>query len=338
MKKLFLSLVALMVAAVSYAQNTLVATLSHGDEITMYYGTKALAQAHANAVDGDVINLSGGTFDCYGTEITKAIAIRGTGIDSANPTDIRNLTINGPASDTYRFSMEGIKVSDQNKVTLKGTFENAIFIKCQFYGLYCRDNSVNAKNVLFVNCKITNNQAFILRGSSSVQFINSYVSGFNNESPTTASASFVNCVILPYFAGYYRPAQIASSILQNCIVYLPSNAGGALASTTIATNCISINNDGLFNNDQQNLGCSYATFQDVFMNFTGTYSDSETFELSDEAKTTLLGTDGTEIGLYGGPMPYTSIPSYPQVTKMNVANKTTADGKLSVEIEVNSAE
>ena len=42
--------------------------------------------------------------------------------------------------------------------------------------------------------------------------------------------------------------------------------------------------------------------------------------------------------MYGGVLPYNSTPSYPQITKMNVANKTTADGKLSVEIEVSAAE
>ena len=198
MKKLFFSLVATMMAAtVTFAQNTLVATLTHGDEITMYYGTSALIQAHNDAVAGDVINLSGGTFDCYGTEITKAVSIRGTGIDSENPTYIKSLTINGPTSDTYRFSMEGIRVPDANSVTLKGSFENALFTKCQFYGLYCQNSSVSAKNMRFIDCKITDSQAFLLRGTSSVQFINCYVNGFSNETPTTATASFVNCVILP---------------------------------------------------------------------------------------------------------------------------------------------
>ena len=62
------------------------------------------------------------------------------------------------------------------------------------------------------------------------------------------------------------------------------------------------------------------------------------FELTDEAKTAFLGDDGTEMGMYGGVMPYNSTPSYPQITKMNVANKATADGKLSVEIEVSAAQ
>ena len=61
MKKIFLSLVATMVATVSFAQ-ALVATLSHGDDIKFFYGTRAFQQAMDAAKDGDVINLSSGDF------------------------------------------------------------------------------------------------------------------------------------------------------------------------------------------------------------------------------------------------------------------------------------
>ena len=76
----------------------------------------------------------------------------------------------------------------------------------------------------------------------------------------------------------------------------------------------------------------------MFKSFTGSYSDNQTFELTDAAKAKYLGTDGTEVGMHGGVLPYDTTPSYPQITKMNVASKTTADGKLSVEIEVSAAE
>lgn len=66
--------------------------------------------------------------------------------------------------------------------------------------------------------------------------------------------------------------------------------------------------------------------------------DSETFELTDEAKTKYLGTDGTEVGIYGGILPFDPTPTNPQITKCNVASKSTADGKLSVDIEVRAAE
>ena len=51
-----------------------------------------------------------------------------------------------------------------------------------------------------------------------------------------------------------------------------------------------------------------------------------------------LGIDGTPVGKFGGMIPYDMMPSYPQITKMNVAAKTTADGKLSVEIGVSAAQ
>lgn len=97
----------------------------------------------------------------------------------------------------------------------------------------------------------------------------------------------------------------------------------------------------LFKNNPANKDNSYLNyneFEQLFKDFTGTYSRDQKFELCNEAKTKYLGTDGTEVGMHGGLLPYNSIPSYPRITKMNVANKTTADGKLSVEIEVSAVE
>lgn len=66
--------------------------------------------------------------------------------------------------------------------------------------------------------------------------------------------------------------------------------------------------------------------------------DSENFELTDEAKAKYLGIDGTEVGIHGGILPWDTTPSNPQITKCKVASKSTADGKLSVDIEVKAAE
>ena len=86
MKKLLLSVVAMLFAATSYAQNTVVASLNHEGESTMFYGVGALQQAVAEAVSGDIISLSSGTFNA--SNITKAITLRGVGIDNDNPTYI----------------------------------------------------------------------------------------------------------------------------------------------------------------------------------------------------------------------------------------------------------
>ena len=65
-------------------------------------------------------------------------------------------------------------------------------------------------------------------------------------------------------------------------------------------------------------------------------SDDNDFKLTEEAKALIKGTDGTEVGIYGGNLPFD--PTKPQISKFNVAAKTTGDGKLSVDIEVKSAE
>jgi hypothetical protein len=341
MKKLYLSLVAATMASTAmFAQNTLVATLTHGENVTMYYGTYALRDAHEAAVSGDVINLSGGGFQAV--DITKALALRGTGIDETVSTSIvGGFTINIPSTDTGRFSMEGIRC--QGYITMTGTFDNPYFIKSQFgsLGFETVASEPTIKNAMFVNCKITGDR-FYLNGTSSVQFVNSYVSGFQNVSEATSSASFVNCIVRPregVNAGDLRSCQLMNCILYNNHMWYGSTS---LPSTTIASNCVAINDNGrmsgLFDNSQTNPNCGYAVYSEMFKDFTGEYSDSQTFELSEEGKKRQLGTDGSEIGLYGGLMPYTSIPSYPRITKMNVANKTTADGKLSVEIEVSAAQ
>lgn len=333
MKKLFFSLVAAIVAATTtYAQSTLVATLTHGENVSMYYGTYALRDAYNAAVSGDVINLSGGTFQAV--DIKKAVTLRGAGIDAANPTYINSsFTINIPTSDTNRLSMEGVRCTET--VTLNGTFSNAYFLKCNFYRINTQNTSSSSiKNTMFANCKITN--GLYLYQTSTAQLVNCYVSDF--QSQATAGASFVNCIITPTSGWSVGP--ISNSQLLNCIIVFPGSSSNSLPSTTLAMNCVSVNTtNNTFNSSQSNTGCTYGvSFADMFKDYTGTYTDAQTFELTNTAKTTYLGTDGTQVGLYGGVMPYNSTPSYPQITKMNVANKTTADGKLSVEIEVSAAQ
>lgn len=324
MKKLFFTLVALVCATMSYAQNILVATLTHGDSISMYYGTYALRDALAAAEDGDVINLSGGSFQSTG--IKKAVIIRGTGIDDANPTYISgDYTIEIPEeSNSSRLTMEGIRCTG---TTYMQGFENPLFLKCQFYRLYF--NRANANNASFINCKVTDEAEVTYYASGiAMQFVNSIINDFKSYNTDIGSFTFINSILIS------SAWACSYSYLLNCIVCSPSS--NYLPSTSVATNCIGIRYN-IFSGSPSNTGCGTSTYEELFKDFTGTYSDKQTFELTDEAKTKYLGNDGTQVGWYGGVKPYTSTPSYPQITKMNVANKTTTDGKLSVEIEVSAA-
>jgi hypothetical protein len=56
--------------------------------------------------------------------------------------------------------------------------------------------------------------------------------------------------------------------------------------------------------------------------------------MTDEGKANYLGTDGKEVGLYGGVKPYSTKPSYPLITTMTVGNATDTEGQLSVTIGI----
>lgn len=321
MKKFFVYLMAVVTMAVcsvsAFAQNTLVATLTHGDEIRMFYGTNALQQACSAATHGDVINLSGGNFQS--TKITKAVAVRGTGIHDANPTYIVNdFDVEIPANVTEKLSFEGCRIT--NTMTIKGTLSNAYFLKNSLARVSVFSSNGKMDNGMFVNCDV---YGMSLYGQSTAQIINSYVEHFSNSGKL---ASFVNCVINTNgYAHLYKCCQFV-----NCIMY--GMSGGYFPSTCSAMNCVDVSGyKNALNNISLKENCSYAGM-DIFQE-SNVWND-----LTDEAKAKYLGIDGTPVGKFGGMIPYNMTPSYPQITKMNVAAKTTADGKLSVEIGVSAAQ
>lgn len=321
MKKFFVYLMAVVAMAVcsvsAFAQNTLVATLTHGDEVSMFYGTNALQQACTAATHGDVINLSGGSFQS--TKITKAVAVRGTGIHDANPTYIvNNFDVEIPANVTEKLSFEGCRIT--NTITIKGTLSNAYFLKNSLASVSVFSSNSKMDNGMFVNCDV---YGMSLYGQSTAQIINSYVEHFSNSGKL---ASFVNCVINTNgYAHLYKCCQFV-----NCIMY--GMGGGYFPSTCSAMNCVDVSGyKNALNNISLKENCSYAGM-DIFQE-SNVWND-----LTDEAKAKYLGIDGTPVGKFGGMIPYNMTPSYPQITKMNVAAKTTADGKLSVEIGVSAAQ
>lgn len=323
MKKILLLMVAIVCATMSYAQ-TLVATLTHGDEIQMFYGAFAFQNAFKAAENGDVINLSGGGFQSIA--ITKAVTVRGTGVDDANPTYITgDFDINIPEGVTERLTFEGCRIS--NTITIKSTLQNSYFLKNNVYEVNVQDGTGVIKNGNFVNCKL---DGMDLRGKSSVTFLNSYVNGFTNNAENDANAGFVNCVIRVWDGA--RGTNIRSSHLINSILVYDNNyMKSSLPITSSAQNCVAIGYDRAYQEIKSAINCRIANM-DIFQ-------ESDKFkDLTEEAKKEYLGNDGTPVGMYGGILPYDTTPTYPRITKMNVANKTTADGKLSVEIEVSAAQ
>ena len=62
--------------------------------------------------------------------------------------------------------------------------------------------------------------------------------------------------------------------------------------------------------------------------------DKDMFILTDDAAAKYLGQDGTQVGIHGGSFPFSDVPQIPQITKRDIAVKTSNDGKLDVDIKV----
>ena len=342
MKKFFVSLVMLLSlsAANVFAQSSLIATLSHEGEITAFYGADALKEAHEAAAHGDAITLSSGTF--VATDITKAVTLRGAGmqLDTVNnvlpTTIIGDFTIQIADTVTKKLTVEGIYHNHQ--ITVKGHLEGARFIKNRFKKFAVHSGSISTGEIVnssFLHCKIT--ESFNMCSNCDVLLNNCYVCDLSSET-ITSSVQFLYSVVQDKTGYMNRNYNI---VLYNCI-FIGINSVydiDYLSSSCVAYNCVAMNcsNNNFFRNIP-NTTNQMSTFQAVFKDFTGTYYDNTTFELTDEAKGKFLGIDGTQVGIFGGNFPFDPTTSNPHITKCNVAAKSTADGKLSVDIEVNGAE
>lgn len=236
---------------------------------------------------------------------------------------VGEFTINLP-QDSMRLSIEGIHFSQQLYIT---SLYNAYFSKCKFDGSFIGYSPNYCNTTTFVNCILIK----AIQNIKGSLFINCVVSTNNDNSNNTNSFSsnsnntFNNCIV-----NAYGNIVGNGNIYSNCIV--KANWGNL---SSAFFNCIGTGIGGSFFRTPINNNCiNISSWESVFKTFTGTYYEGETFELQDSIATKYLGTDGTQIGIYGGVMPFDPKVGNPKIRRCNVARRSTADGKLSVDIEV----
>lgn len=354
MKKLFTLLVLALSFSAIFAQQTTVALLNHEGTITTYYGTEALSQAYKAAVDGDVITLSEGSFTAP-SSWTKALTLRGAGCfagedNSRGVTHITNTFYHKVPKENESLSIyEGIdfKAVNYNDVYCA----NTTFIKCSFTWL-----SDICRNTSFYNCIINESISTVASATypGAIKIYNSYIHNLISES-TYGSVKLTNCIIRNKHSQNLRNCSFS-----NCI-FIGQNSDYTVTYYDLDASCTANNCLSCFCYYKAESSSSEAIYDyNIFDNITGTtnsyfeagtlfdeniktifttydgkssFSFHELYELTDEAKTTYIGSDGTQIGIYGG-MGFDLVPSTLQITKCEVSPKATKEGKISVSIEV----
>lgn len=328
MKRIFISLLTVIACSMAaMAQDSRVATLQHGTNIKAYYGPDALVEAHKGAVDGDIITLSAGEFNAG--EISKAITIRGEGMDKTVIGDGGSMTFRIPGGSSCPLSLEGLTLRTPNSgssLSISGTEgQETVFIsKCALYSFrgqsFTKCNAVIIQSIIEKN---SNHYPLTAYENANVTCINSILAGGLSYS-STGKYDLQNCFI-------EGKLDVAYSSIKNCII----SEVCTVKETNTTSHClVKEGSEGFADSwyiktvapdpgpwDEPDAVVLWDNL------FTGNY------HLTDEASQTYIGTNGTEVGVYGGTYPYEKTPDYPVVKSLDVIGSH-KDGKLNVQINV----
>lgn len=320
-----------------------IAVLQHEGVTMTFYGANAFIEAHAAADTGDMITLSAGNFNTC--DISKLITIHGAGVRQDTTVNDRTKTV---FLSNFAFRCGGTEIEH---LTIEGVYfpaqvatvnlYYAEFYRCiipnitapmSWYHSYVYGDMSNCK---FFNCRIGTieygSYASWVTGSCNVCFFNSIVNstiGLNKTNDTEKNIIAYNSYIR------YGNENIQCSNFYNCVI--AGRPGCVPQETCTLYNCVMAKNgyEGSLLENAFHRDCiEVDTVSQIFENYTGEFYD-EHFILNDEISSSIQGTDGTEVGIYGGMYPFYDIPKYMIMRRCNVGSRTTDDGHLSVDIEV----
>ena len=309
-----------------------VATLYHDGDVTQFYGSNALQDAHAAAVSGDIITLNSGIFNAC--TITKGITLRGACMSTTPEMEeqgMRNTIIQNtmhiqvPSTETQTLKFEDLQIYNYLYVDSVPHISFTRVLASQHICTYAAINNFDAAQCSFYSVNSTSNDA-----ATVYSFVNSAIAFTNYSLPYHVNAD--HCVIgcINASSGAY------DGVFKNCIFTYYNGTSTSLPAGCAANYCVAISRS-MFSRCTA-LECKTASMAELFnYNYnTNSYYGCFTNPLTEEASATYLGSDGTQVGIYGGILPFTMMPYNPVVTTCDIAGKTTVDGKLKVQIEVKS--
>lgn len=322
MNKCILTAMMIMAFVCAKAQDIQLVTVQHGSEMQAFYGPDGFKNAMAAAQKGDVISLSGGNFNS--ATIDKVVTIQGAGYVQDVPNNryktlfVGDVNINLPEGESGLY-IEGI--CTYNNFNIQGNVSSMSIARCLM------TNNVEVKsesnNLTFLHCRIN----------------------YLKLTGVSHSALVRNCAIADF---YGSNSSAEDGVAENCVFYGCSNS----VTHFVFKNCFICNLDNLYsasNSFYYNIGCYQYSFN------SNTLREGNTFEhrsninakyfgdnnanyqsaltLTEEGKKH-KGQDGTEVGIHGGSMPFTDVPSTPQITQKTVAPQSDANGKLAVKFVI----
>lgn len=331
MKNRFLQLVIVLSIFVWNAKAQNLITVQNDGESEFFTN---LDSAIVHALDGDTIYIPGG---CYNPNIpiAKRLHLVGAGHhpDSANITDrtVFNTIIFDAGSDFG--SITGIYFSDN--FYCNEEIEGVTVSRCRIYTL--RPWNYNDESTI-INWAFTEN---IFLSALSLSCINCLFSNsiFVNRMGVSESVLRNNIFTYQDPWGFYYCLSASNCLIENNIFPSPFYLG----SYNIYHNNVNSGINGVsgINQGSGNFITDYPSLESIFVNYhpqtwgiNGIYEAD--FHLPPDSPFKNAGTDGTDIGIYGGTFPWKdgSVPFNPHFQSVIIPGATDQNGNLNVNIKV----
>jgi hypothetical protein len=336
MKKSALLIVVAMMLAAQVAKSQNFIAVQNGGAPAFYL---QVDDAILNSQDGDTIYIPGGTWN-LNQPINKRLHIIGVGHhpDSTNATfPTKLIGILSLAEGSSSGSLTGIFL--QGYVFVPNSPVNSYLVqRCNLSGGVFFNQSqctfTFIENIIGSSIGVSGGSA------SNCSFINNIISAYFYKSPDTpfTNSVFKNNIFLAqtYCSGYCEYCIACSfSLLENNIFYGYYGSYSTLpgvSNSTFKNNLFVEGNP--FPNYSTNIGTDNIVGQDQNSIFINQYPGD--YHLQPTCPGKNAGTDGTDIGIYGGIYPWKdgSIPSNPHFQSVNVAPVADSAGNLNVNIKV----
>lgn len=350
MKSIFL-LIASLCATQVFAQSK-IAVYTPSSNTTHIWAN--FDSAYSNSVAGDYIYLPGGSFTLTNT-INKQIHIIGAGYnqDSSSATGITALNQVQLSSGADGGSIEGVyftpsssNLSSSISVTNSGTpISHFTIAYCYLSnGLKC---IAPAENFTITKCYIGSINDYYTGlpvTSLSGPLTNSVISNsiITSSVQIEAGGLFSNNIffgVTHYYSGDMSPAGSSNCTYENNIFQFP--AGNNELNNGVFNNNINASPNANYGNVGS--GNTSEGFSDSFVdpgqpNGNGWYNYDvhKSYKLKPTSAGYHAGTDGTDIGIYGGAMPWKdgSMPSNPHISSKTVGTQNDASGILHATFKV----
>lgn len=337
MKKIAFILLLSLVGTIGMAQK--VVALHSGTTITMFNSASPVIDAINAAQNKDTIYIPGGFF-AFPSSINKRLVIIGAGhypdsTQATSKTIINNGFYYYAGSDSSYLS--GVEINGNIYFESSASIHGIRLFRCKFGSLSMYGSTTYPKNSTIIN-----------------QCVFNTLDGGGNAPFTTVS----NCIVASSVGNFSGNALIQNNVFLwemgcgGCGPHNVSSVDNSLIQNNVFYGnhpwCINGNNNNVFNNLFANNPLQYTnTYTGNYMSVgqsnlvvsatPSAFSYSSNYHL--QAPSTYLGTDNTQVGLYGGTLgayKEGAVPFNPHIYFKSVAPTTNTSGQLNIQFKVSS--